>query len=122
MTNMDGSMPWHDPDCLFCRICKGQINATYVHEDENCFAIRDISPQAHTHILVIPRLHRQNITMVEDKVLLGDLFQAASRIAAEEKLENGFRLVVNTGDHGGQSVGHLHIHILGGRPLAWPPG
>lgn len=112
-----------DPSCLFCKIGKGDINAAFVDQDEHFFAIRDISPQAPTHILVIPRKHRQNITLVEEKELLGHLFQKASQVAKEEKVdEKGFRLVVNTGDEGGQSVGHLHIHILGGRQMLWPPG
>ena len=111
-----------DSNCLFCRICRGEIPASFVHEDEHAFAIKDINPQAPTHVLVIPRQHRQNITKVEDQALLGSLFQTASLVAGKEKLDNGFRLVVNTGEDGGQTVGHLHIHILGGRALHWPPG
>jgi Diadenosine tetraphosphate (Ap4A) hydrolase and other HIT family hydrolases len=111
-----------DQSCLFCRISRGEIPATIVHQDEVSFAIRDISPQAPTHILVIPREHKQNITEVDDEKLMGQLFKRAAAITREEKLEKGFRLVVNTGEDGGQSVGHLHIHILGGRSLSWPPG
>ena len=109
-------------DCLFCRINHKEINASFVYEDEHAFAIRDINPQAPTHILVIPRSHVDNVARVEDKALMGSLFYAAARIAEKEKLDKGFRLVVNTGDDGGQTVHHLHIHLLGGRSLTWPPG
>ena len=109
-------------NCLFCKIGSGTISSTFVHEDQNCFAIRDITPQAPNHLLVIPKKHYTNITKVDDKLLMGELFQQAAQIAAKENLENGFRLVVNTGADGGQSVGHLHIHILGGRNMLWPPG
>ncbi len=109
-------------DCLFCKIGAGEIGGSFVYEDENCFAINDITPQAPTHILVIPRKHVKNISLVDDQSLMGSLFQSASKVAAQKKLDNGFRLVVNTGDDGGQSVGHLHIHVLGGRQMLWPPG
>jgi histidine triad (HIT) family protein len=109
-------------NCLFCSIHHKEINASFVYEDEHAFAIRDINPQAPTHILVIPRKHFDNISKVDDKVLLGSLFDTAARIAEKEKLDGGFRLVVNTGDDGGQTVHHLHIHLLGGRSLNWPPG
>ncbi|MFA6207946.1 MAG: histidine triad nucleotide-binding protein [Candidatus Obscuribacterales bacterium] len=114
--------PDNDESCLFCKIGRGVISSTFVHEDQNCFAIRDITPQAPTHILVIPKKHYKNIVLVDDKLLMGELFQQAASIAAKENLENGFRLVINTGADGGQSVGHLHIHILGGRSMQWPPG
>jgi histidine triad (HIT) family protein len=109
-------------NCLFCKIGSGKISSTFVHEDHNCFAIRDITPQAPSHLLVIPKKHYKNIALLDDKLLMGELFQQAALIAAKENLENGFRLVVNTGADGGQSVGHLHIHILGGRSMQWPPG
>lgn len=112
----------HDPTCLFCRIGKGEISANFVHKDEFSFSIRDINPQAPTHILVIPREHKQNIACVKEKELLGELFQKACAVAAGEGLSQGFRLVVNTGEEGGQTVGHLHIHVIGGRPMLWPPG
>ncbi|CAN5173967.1 histidine triad nucleotide-binding protein [soil metagenome] len=109
-------------NCLFCKIGSGAINSTFVHEDENCFVIRDITPQAPSHLLVIPKKHYQNIAVLDDKLLIGELLQMATRVAAQENLANGFRLVINTGSDGGQSVGHLHIHVLGGRSMHWPPG
>ncbi len=109
-------------NCLFCKIGSGKISSTFVHEDKNCFAIRDITPQAPHHLLVIPKKHYKNIALLDDKLLMGELFQQAALIAKKENLENGFRLVVNTGADGGQSVGHLHIHVLGGRSMQWPPG
>ncbi|MBP6350589.1 MAG: histidine triad nucleotide-binding protein [Candidatus Obscuribacter sp.] len=121
MSTQDNS----EQNCLFCKISQGEMKAAFVYQDKNCFAIQDINPQAPTHILVIPREHKQNIALVNDKDLLGELFQKACLIAEREKLsapDKGFRLVVNTGPDGGQSVGHLHIHLLGGRALDWPPG
>ena len=112
----------HDPNCLFCRIGKGEISANFVHKDEFSFSIRDINPQAPTHILVIPREHIQNIACVKENSLTGELFQKACAVASAEGLERGFRLVVNSGEDGGQTVGHLHIHVIGGRPMQWPPG
>jgi histidine triad (HIT) family protein len=109
-------------NCLFCSIHHKEVNAPFIYEDDYAFAIRDISPQAPTHILVIPRKHVDSIAQVEDKALLGSLFYAAARIAEKENLDGGFRLVVNTGRDGGQTVHHLHIHLLGGRALTWPPG
>jgi histidine triad (HIT) family protein len=109
-------------NCIFCSIHRQEINASFIYEDDSAFAIKDINPQAPTHILVIPRKHVDNIAKEEDKALIGSLFHAASRIAEKENLTGGFRLVVNTGEDGGQTVNHLHIHLLGGRPLTWPPG
>ncbi len=109
-------------DCLFCKIAGGQIPAKVVKETDSYMAFRDINPQAPTHILVIPKSHFADVSQVKDAQLLGSLMQAAAGIAAEEKLGNGFRLVVNTGADGGQTVFHLHIHLLGGRSLDWPPG
>ncbi|MGH9547873.1 MAG: HIT domain-containing protein, partial [Terriglobales bacterium] len=99
-----------------------QIPCNIVDEDEHSIAIRDLNPQAPTHILILPRDHIANITETDNTELLGRLFQKAKPIAALENLGKGFRLVVNTGDDGGQTVGHLHIHLLGGRALRWPPG
>lgn len=120
--NNNEQAPDNDESCLFCKIGSGAINSTFVYEDQNCYAVRDITPQAPTHILVIPKKHYKNIAFVDDKLLMGELFQQAAGIATKENLENGFRLVINTGADGGQSVGHLHIHILGGRSMQWPPG
>ena len=111
-----------EDSCLFCKIVRSEIPAEIISQDSDWLAFRDISPQAPSHVLVIPKKHVANVTECNDAQELGSLFQAASRVAREEKLEEGFRLVVNTGEHGGQTVFHLHIHILGGRPLTWPPG
>ncbi len=108
--------------CLFCKIINKEIPAKIVEEEDDWLAFRDINPQAPTHVLVIPKEHIDNIAKGSDEKLLGKLFQKACSIAKSEKLDNGFRLVVNTGDDGGQTVHHLHIHVLGGRQLHWPPG
>lgn len=111
----------HDPDCIFCRIIEKKIPSTVVSEDEHYTAIRDVNPQAPTHILVIPKNHVANVTEVEDAGALGKLFQSATKVARAENLSS-FRLVVNTGPESGQTVYHLHIHVLGGRAMHWPPG
>ena len=111
-----------DKDCLFCKIVEGKIPADKVAEDEAWLAFKDINAQAPAHALVIPKNHVANVTELDDAVELGSLFQAACQVAKQLNLKEGFRLVVNTGSHGGQTVFHLHIHILGGRPLTWPPG
>ena len=110
--------------CLFCDIAAGEIPATKVHADEDFIAFRDIDPKAPTHVLVIPRRHIPGLDALgdEDAGLVGRLLVAASRIAAAEDLADGYRFVINCGDDGGQTVHHLHLHILGGRPLRWPPG
>ena len=109
---------------LFEKIIARQIPADIVFEDDLCLAFRDISPQAPTHILVIPKkpIPRIGEAKPEDQALLGHLFLTAAAIARTENLADGFRIVVNNGSHGGETVPHLHIHILGGRHLAWPPG
>jgi histidine triad (HIT) family protein len=111
-----------DPNCIFCKIIAGEIPGKYVLEDKDCVVLRDINPQAPTHVLIVPREHIRNVAEFEDAPALGRLFQVAKRIAEQEGLGNGFRVVVNTGEHGGQTVDHLHIHVLGGRALGWPPG
>jgi histidine triad (HIT) family protein len=112
-------------DCLFCRIAAGEVPAAHVHEDETVIAFRDINPQAPTHILVIPREHigsAANLTPAQD-ALWGHLLQVAQRLAASEGIDaTGYRIVTNVGRGGGQTVGHLHLHLLGGRPMTWPPG
>ena len=112
----------YDENNIFAKILRKEIPCNKVYEDESVLAFNDISPAAPTHILVIPKKHVANVKECKDAGELGSLFKAATRVAEEEKLEEGFRLVVNTGDHGGQTVFHVHIHILGGRPLDWPPG
>jgi histidine triad (HIT) family protein len=112
-------------DCLFCRIIAGTVPATVVHQDEYCVAIRDINPQAPTHVLVVPREHVESLddASQKDEALLGHLLRMAARIANEEgHSEGGYRTVINTGAGAGQSVFHLHVHVLGGRPFSWPPG
>lgn len=112
------------PNCLFCKIVDGTIPAQRLHETDSTLAFADINPQAPVHMLVIPKRHIASHahTSPEDAALLGSLLAAAGEIARAQHLENGYRLVVNTGRDGGQTVNHLHVHILGGRPLGWPPG
>ena len=112
-------------DCLFCRIVEGEIPADLVHEGERLIAFRDISPQAPLHVLVIPREHIQSLAMADEAHgdLLGEALLLAADIARREGVAaDGFRTVINTGAHGGQTVHHLHVHLLGGRALDWPPG
>ena len=111
-------------DCLFCRMAAGEIPVAKVHEDELVFAIRDINPQAPTHVLVIPVAHVRSAADLgdADAPMLARLFAVAAEIARAEGLTEGFRLVANTGPDGGQTVPHLHIHLLGGRSMTWPPG
>jgi len=110
---------------LFEKICDREIPATIVFEDERCIAFRDISPQAPIHILVIPRkaIPRIGIASSEDESLLGHLLLTAAAVAHSQGIaESGYRLIINNGRDGGEAVPHLHLHLLGGRPLLWPPG
>jgi len=111
-------------DCLFCRMAGGEIPVPKVHEDDLVFAIRDINPQAPTHVLVMPVAHVASAADLgeTDAGLLGRLFSVAAEIARREGLDGGWRLVANTGPDAGQSVPHLHLHLLGGRAMGWPPG
>jgi len=112
-------------DCLFCRIIAGDIPSSCVYSDEDVYAFNDINPVAPRHILVIPRKHLNNVAAADagDEALLGRLILKASQIAAAQGLaESGSRYVINTGSDGGQTVHHLHLHILGGRQMSWPPG
>jgi histidine triad (HIT) family protein len=110
--------------CLFCDIAEGRIPARRVLEDPLVIAFHDISPQAPAHALVIPREHLDDLDQAGPKhqALLGHLLLTAKAVAAKLELAGGYRVVVNRGADGGQSVGHLHLHVLGGRPLGWPPG
>jgi histidine triad (HIT) family protein len=110
--------------CLFCKIVAGEIPSTAVYQDDDCYAFADIDPQAPVHVLIVPRTHIASLAeaAAADAPLLGRLLEVAARIARDKGLGNGYRAVVNTGPDGGQSVDHLHVHLLGGRPMAWPPG
>lgn len=111
-------------DCLFCRIVAGAVPAERVYEDEALIAIRDIDPQAPTHLLLIPRRHIASLADLDpgDRDLAGALLLAAQTLAQRLSLRRGFRVVANSGPEGGQAVPHVHLHLLGGRPLGWPPG
>ncbi len=112
-------------DCLFCKIIKKQIPAKIAYEDDQVLAFHDISPQAPAHILIIPKKHIASINDLQeqDSAIIGYLHQIAKKLARELKIEkSGFRLVINNGPDAGQAVGHIHLHILGGRKLQWPPG
>ncbi len=110
--------------CLFCKIIAGEIPSKKVFEDDLTYAFRDINPQAPTHILVVPRKHIASLAESEtaDQNLIGYLHLVAGKIAKSEGLTKGFRTVINTGPDGGQTVDHLHVHLLGGRAMVWPPG
>jgi histidine triad (HIT) family protein len=111
-------------DCLFCQMAAGHILVARLHEDDLVFAIRDIHPQAPTHVLIVPREHIASAAELTDVSgpLLARLFAVAADIARREGLDAGWRLVTNVGPDAGQSVAHLHLHLLGGRAMAWPPG
>jgi len=113
-----------DQDCLFCKIVAGDIPATIVHETDTTLAFRDLEPQAPTHVLVVPRSHYPNAAALADgeAATAARLFDAAREIAAAEGLDGGYRLVFNTGPDAHQTVFHVHMHLLGGRPMGWPPG
>ncbi|MGK2963357.1 MAG: histidine triad nucleotide-binding protein [Gemmatimonadaceae bacterium] len=109
--------------CIFCRIGRGDISTAFVAESERIVAFRDIAPKAPLHVLVIPRAHIDSLASAEDESLLGEMLGMAARIARDEGYSaSGYRVVVNTGSDGGQSVPHLHLHVLAGRHLGWPPG
>ena len=111
-------------DCLFCKIVAKEIDAEVVHESSEVLAFKDINPAAPTHVLVIPKRHVASARDLSagDETLLVDLFETMTAVATAAGLDNGHRIVTNIGDDGGQSVPHLHFHVLGGRSLSWPPG
>lgn len=113
-----------DPTCLFCRIAAGEIPSDQLFADDDVIAFRDIHPQAPTHVLVIPRRHVPDVDTLADSAgdLLTALFAAVRRVAEQEGLAKGYRVVTNVGAESGQSVFHLHLHVLGGRRMSWPPG
>jgi histidine triad (HIT) family protein len=104
-------------DCIFCKIAAGTIPSNRVHEDDLVIAFRDIRPQAPVHVIVIPRAHLGSLKDLTDERLAGRLLHVAAEVARKEKLEEGWRLIANSGAHAGQEVAHLHLHVLGGRPL-----
>lgn len=110
-------------NCLFCKIANGEIPSAKVYEDDAVLVFRDISPAAPKHVLIIPKKHYDNVMRLDDDALLARMFAAAREAAKQLGIsETGFRLVINTGKDGGQTVGHLHMHLLGARELGWPPG
>jgi len=114
-----------DPECLFCRIVAGELPATTVHSDDELIAIRDIAPRSPTHILILPREHIVSAADLteEDGPLLGNVFATAVALARSEGIaDRGYRIVTNVGQWGGQTVDHLHFHLMGGRSFTWPPG
>lgn len=110
-------------DCLFCQIVEGEVPATVIKKSPHGVAFRDVNPQAPTHVLVVPRRHIETLNDIDDARLLGQLLLLAREVAQAEGLaQRGYRIVVNTNRGAGQSVFHLHMHVLGGRALGWPPG
>jgi histidine triad (HIT) family protein len=111
-------------DCLFCKIAAGAIPVQRLYENDHILAFPDINPQAPAHILVIPKRHIVSLAhaLPEDTALLGQFLAAAGEVARGKNLDKGYRLVINTGPDGGQTVDHLHVHLLGGRHMTWPPG
>lgn len=109
--------------CIFCRIAHGEVPAQMVVNNKEIMAFRDVNPQAPVHILVVPKKHVSSLDDVSDSDLLGRMLSMAAALARQEKIaRSGYRTVINTGKDGGQSVDHLHIHLLGGRAMTWPPG
>ena len=109
--------------CIFCKIARGEIPAKMLVNNKEIVAFRDLNPQAPVHLLIVPKKHVASLDDANDSDLLGRMIAMAAAIARQEKIaKSGYRTVINTGKDGGQSVDHLHIHLLGGRPFAWPPG
>lgn len=111
-------------DCLFCKIINGEIPSNKVYEDELVYAFRDIEPQAPTHILIIPKQHIKSAAEIDESnsSVVAHIFEVAAKIAKQEGLDDGFRIVNNCGDSAGQTVKHLHFHLMGGRDFGWPAG
>ncbi len=111
-------------DCLFCKIINGEISSNKVYEDDLVFAFRDIEPQAPTHILIIPKQHIKSAAEIDESnsAVVAHIFEVAAKIAKQEGLDDGFRIVNNCGDSAGQTVKHLHFHLMGGREFGWPAG
>jgi len=114
-----------EQSCLFCKVISGDVSGDVVHRDDRCVVIRDINPQAPMHLLVIPLEHLESLddASQRDEALLGHLLRVAAKVTNDQgQAENGYRTVINTGAGAGQSVFHLHVHVLAGRSLSWPPG
>lgn len=111
-------------DCVFCKIAAGEIPAKKAYEDDKVLAFYDLDPQAPVHILIIPKEHIRSAEDItpENSAIVAHIFEVAAKLAKEHDLPNGFRIVTNVGEDGGQSVPHLHFHLLGGRSMKWPPG
>lgn len=111
-------------DCLFCKIINGEIPSNKVYEDDQVFAFRDIEPQAPTHILIIPKQHIKSAAEIDESnsAVVAHIFEVAAKIAKQEGLDDGFRIINNCGDIAGQTVKHLHFHLMGGREFGWPAG
>lgn len=111
-------------DCLFCKIVAGEIPSTKIYEDESVYAFADIDPQAPFHAIIVPKTHIKCADEIteENSFLIAKIFEAVAKIAKEQGLEKGYRVVNNCGEDGGQTVGHIHFHLLARRNLAWPPG
>ncbi|PUU94867.1 histidine triad nucleotide-binding protein [Halanaerobium sp.] len=112
-------------DCLFCKISSGEMDTDFVYEDDQVVVFEDINPQAPVHLLIVPKKHIADLNHLEasENDLIGHVYQVAKKMAAENEIaDSGYRLVSNCGDEGGQTVYHIHFHLLGGRELQWPPG
>ena len=112
-------------DCLFCKIAAGEMETDFVYQDEKVVAFKDLNPQAPVHLLIVPKKHISDLNNLqsEDSELIGHIYQVAKKMAAKYEIaDSGYRLVSNCGDDGGQTVYHIHFHLLGGRKLQWPPG
>lgn len=111
-------------DCIFCKIVSGDIPSNKVYEDDKVMAFYDLDPKAPVHILIIPKQHIKSVAEVDksNASVVGHIFEVAAKLAKEQNLENGFRVVSNAGESAGQTVEHLHFHLLGGRDFTWPPG
>jgi histidine triad (HIT) family protein len=114
----------HAMSCIFCKIVEGQIPSTAIYQDDLVYAFADVHPQAPVHLLLVPREHIASIDEADEskRALLGHMLLTAAQLASKKGLSQGYRVVVNTGENGGQTVDHLHLHILGGRAMTWPPG
>lgn len=111
-------------DCVFCKIANGEIPSKKAYEDDKVLAFYDLEPQAPVHVLIIPKEHIESAAMItpENSAIVAYIYEVAAKLAKELKLESGFRIVCNAGKDGGQTVPHLHFHLLGGRSMKWPPG